>query len=258
MIHPSAVIAPQAQIGADVEIAPFAVIGADVVLGDRCKIGPHVVLSGHTTIGEGTEIHTGANIGDTPQDVHYRGEITYTDIGKNCIIREYVTIHRGTGEGTRTTVGDNVLLMAMSHLGHNCQIGNGVVIANASLLAGHVTVADHAFLSGCVLVHQFVRIGRLAMVGGGNGVVQDIPPFCLLQNHEVQSSNIVGLRRAEFASEVRDAIHDAVKIYFCYGLTRQEAVARIQSEVPSFPEVQEFIDFVMTTKRGIMPGHRLK
>ncbi len=258
MIHSTAIIDPKAQIGVDVEIAPFAVIGPDVVLGDRCKIGPHVVLSGHTTIGENTEIHTGANIGDTPQDLHYKGELSYTDIGKNCILREYVTIHRGAGEGTHTVVGDNVMLMAMSHLGHNCQIGEGVVVANASLLAGHVSVGPHAFLSGCVLVHQFVRIGRLAMVGGGNGIAQDIPPFCLLQAQEVQSSNIVGLRRADYSTEVRNAIHEAVKIYFCYGLTRQDAVARIQAEVPLVPEVQEFIDFVMTTKRGIMPGHRLK
>ena len=148
IIDPRAAIEEGAQIGTDVTIGPFAVIGGNVRIGDGCVIGPLVVLSGNTTIGRGTRIHCGANIGDEPQDVHYKGQNSFTDIGENCIIREYVTIHRGVEEGSRTTVGNNVMLMAFVHLGHNCQIADDVIIANASLLAGRVEVGRHAFISG--------------------------------------------------------------------------------------------------------------
>ena len=255
-IHPSAIIAPGAEIGNDVTIGPYAVIEEHVRLGDRCVIGPHVYLTGHTAIGGGTNIHAGAVIGDEPQDLHYNGELSYVDIGENCVIREYVTIHRGTEEGSHTVVGNNVLLMAFVHLGHNCQIGDEVVIANASLLAGRVEVAPHAFISGDVKVHQFVRIGRLAMVGGGNAVKQDVPPFCLLQENVIQSPNIVGLRRSGLDDATRHAIRNAIKIYFFNGLNRMNAMAEIREKVPDLPEVREFLDFVGSTTRGITPSHQ--
>ena len=256
-IHPNAIIAPGAKIGADVEIAPFAVIDENVTICDGCKIGPHAYITGHTTLGKGTQVHAGAVIGDAPQDLHYGGEDSYVDIGENCVIREYVTIHRGTEEGSHTVVGNNVMLMAFSHLGHNCQIGDDVVVANATLLAGRVEVGKHAFISANVMVHQFVRIGRLAMVGGGNGITQDIPPFCLLQDDAIQGTNIVGLRRSGMAENSRNALREAIKLFFCYGDSRQDAIDKIQASVEQVPEVKEFIDFVMSTKRGICPGRLL-
>ncbi len=257
-IDSRAAVAPGAVIGADVEIAPFAVIDENVVLGDGCCIGPHAHITGHTTIGAGTKIHAGAVVGDAPQDLHYNGEVSHVDIGSNCVIREYVTIHRGTEEGSRTVVGDNVLLMAFSHLGHNCQIGNNVVVANASLLAGRVEVGANAFISANVMVHQFVRIGRLAMIGGGNAITQDIPPFCLLQDDEIQGTNIVGLRRSGMSDESRNALREAAKIFFCYGDSRQDAIEKIKKNIKMVPELEEFIDFVMSTKRGICPGRTLQ
>ena len=256
-IDSRAVIAEGAKIGTNVEIGPYAVIDADVTIGDGCKIGPHAYITGITTLGEGTQVHAGAVIGDAPQDVHYNDEPSYVDIGKNCVIREYVTVHRGTEEGSHTVVGNNVMLMAFSHLGHNCVIEDGVIVANASLLAGRVTVGAKAFVSAGVMVHQFVRIGRLAMIGGGNHITQDVPPFCMLQGEEIQGPNIVGLRRSGMEEEARTALRSAIKTYFCYGLPRQEACDRIRAAVTITPEVQEFIDFVMSTKRGVCPGHKL-
>ncbi|MBR5024825.1 MAG: hypothetical protein IKX48_07140, partial [Victivallales bacterium] len=154
-IDPRAVIAPGAKIGNNVDIAPYAIIDEHVTIGDNCQIGPHVYLTGHTTIGKGTEIHAGAVIGDKPQDVSFdEATVSYVDIGENCRIREYVTIHRGTEQDSHTVVGDRVMLMAFSHLGHNCKIGNDVIIANATLLAGRVEVAEHATISAGVMIHQ--------------------------------------------------------------------------------------------------------
>lgn len=257
-IHSTAVIGPKVQLGNAVEIGPYTVIEDEVQVGDGCAIGPHVHVSGHTRIGEGTRIHAGAVIGDRPQDLHYGGEVAYTDIGANCTIREYVTIHRGTAEGSRTVVGDHVLLMAFVHLGHNCQISDHVVIANGTMLAGHVHVGTRAFVSAGVMVHQFVRIGRLAMIGGGNGIGQDVPPFCMLQYDQIQGPNVVGLRRAGFDDKTRLAIRGAIKTYFFNGLNRVNALEEIRATGPLCPEVEEFVQFVEGTRRGICPGHMSK
>ncbi|MBO7092527.1 MAG: acyl-ACP--UDP-N-acetylglucosamine O-acyltransferase [Victivallales bacterium] len=258
-IDPRAVIAPGAKIGNNVDIAPYAIIDEHVTIGDNCQIGPHVYLTGHTTIGNGTEIHAGAIIGDKPQDVSFDdATVSYVDIGENCRIREYVTIHRGTEQDSHTVVGDRVMLMAFSHLGHNCKIANDVIIANATLLAGRVEVAEHATISAGVMIHQFVRIGRLAMIGGGNAITQDVPPFCLLQDDCIQSANIIGLRRSNMSDVARNSIHEAVKIYFFQKLARMGAVEEIQKKCAPCPELQEFIDFVLTTKRGITSGRPVK
>jgi UDP-N-acetylglucosamine acyltransferase len=251
-------VSPGAQIGDGCRIGPYAIIDEHVVLGPGCTVGPHVYLTGHTTIGEGTVIHTGAVIGDIPQDQHYGGEETYTRIGSHCVIREYVTVHRVSGEGTDTTVGDHSMLMGFVHLGHNCHIGNHVVVANATLLAGHVEIGDRAFVSGGVLVHQFVRIGALAMIGGGNGLGQDVPPYCMLQFEQIQGPNVVGLRRARVGEAARKAIRSAIKIYFFEGLNRLTALERINERFGDIPEIREFVRFIEGTKRGISPGRRTK
>ena len=210
-IDSRAAVAEGTKIGKDVEIGPFAVIDSTVEIGDDCKIGPHVFLTGNTRIGRGTVIHTGAIIGDEPQDVQYNGEESFTVIGEDCTIREYVTIHRGTETDSYTRVGNHVMLMAFSHLGHNCQIADHVIVANATLLAGRVEVECNAFISAGCMVHQFVRIGRLAMLGGGNIITQDVPPFCMFQDQCIQGVNAIGLRRASWSEGARDAIRDAIK-----------------------------------------------
>ncbi len=255
-IDPRAVIEDGATIGEDVTIGPFAVIGAGARIGDGCRIGPHVVISGNTTIGARTKIHTGANIGDEPQDLHYTGANSFTDIGEDCIIREYVTIHRGVEEGSHTVVGNRVLLMAFSHLGHNCQIADDVVIANASLLAGRVEVGYHAFISAQVMIHQFTRVGSLAMIGGGNAVTQDVPPFSMLQGDAIQGINAVGLRRAGWDVETIGSIKEALRLVCFSGLSRPNAIEEIRAKLRPVPQVVEFVQFLETTKRGILMGHR--
>jgi len=257
-IHATAVIETGAEIGLNVSIGPYSVIESHVRLGDGCTVGPHVHLSGHTTLGAGTRVHAGAVIGDVPQDAHYDGSVTYTDIGEGCVVREYVTIHRGTTEGSRTSVGDHSMLMGFVHLGHNCQIGDHVVVANGTILAGHVEIGSRAFISASVLVHQFVRIGRMAMIGGGNGIGQDIPPFCMLQYDQIQGPNAVGLRRGGFDEKARLAIRGAIKTYFFSGLNRLNAIEEIRASVSACPEVDEFITFIENTKRGISPGRKTK
>ncbi|MCQ2396781.1 MAG: acyl-ACP--UDP-N-acetylglucosamine O-acyltransferase [Lentisphaeria bacterium] len=254
-IDSRAAIEEGAIIGKDVTVSPFAFIGKNVKIGDGCFIGPHVVLTGNTTIGKGTKIHCGANIGDEPQDVHYNGQNSFTEIGENCIIREYVTIHRGVEEDSCTRVGNNVMLMAFVHLGHNCQIADEVIIANASLLAGRVEVGRHAFLSGMTMVHQFCRIGALAMIGGGMKITQDVPPFSIVQDNAIQGINAVGLRRANWNAETILAIKNAIKIACLEGYSRPNAIEKIKNELPDLPEVRAFVEFLQGTKRGLLTGN---
>lgn len=252
MIHPTAVIAAGAKLGIDADIAPYAVIDEHVELGDHCRIGPHVHLTGFTRIGADTRIHTGAVVGDEPQDLHFQGDESYTIIGKGCILREYVTIHRGAKPGTATVVGNKVMLMAFSHLGHNCQIGDNAVIANASLLAGHVEVGERAFISGGVMVHQFCRIGTLAMVSGDEGLIQDLPPYCMYQWEGVSGPNTIGLRRAGFTVDARKAIKQAIRLLFFSGLSRPNALLQIREQHGQVAELRPFIDFISATKRGLV------
>ncbi|MFA4943329.1 MAG: acyl-ACP--UDP-N-acetylglucosamine O-acyltransferase [Lentisphaeria bacterium] len=256
MIHPTAIVMPGAVLGADVEIGPYAVVDGEVTLGDRVRVGPHVHLTGRTVIGAGTRIHASAVLGGEPQDYHYQGWPTQTRIGANCIIREFVTVHRSAVEGGSTVVGDGCMLMATAHVAHDCQVGNQVVIANSALLAGHITVGDKAFISGNVSIHQFCRIGTLAMIGGGSGVGKDVPPYCLYQYGAVRGLNAVGLRRGGFDAATRLALKRAWKLFFLSGLSRPNALEALREEAAANPAVALFRDFLVTTKRGIAPGPR--
>ena len=254
MIHPTAIVAPGAELGSDVAVGPYAVIEEHVTLEDGCRVGPHAHLSGHTRIGAGTQIHTGAVVGGVPQDVNYTGGESYTVVGPKSIIREYVTIHRGTDPGSTTEIGGGVMLMAMCHVGHNCCLGDNVVIANATLLAGHVQLGERAFLSGNVMVHQFVRIGPVAMIHAGEPVSQDVPPYCMLAERRIRGPNTIGLRRAGMDPDTRTAIRGAIKAYYGEGLNRHNALKKIQEEHGDVPEVAVFCEFIATTERGVMPG----
>src|SRR5881275_2912817 len=219
-VHPTAIVDACAQIGADVEIGPFSIIGPDATIGEKTIVQSHVVIEGEVEIGTGNFIGYGAIIGAPPQDVSFSPERkTKVEIGNDNIIREYCTIHRGSSEGSVTKIGDKNFLMAGAHFGHNCEIGNNVVIANNCLLAGYVRVDDGAFLGGGSTFHQFMRIGRLVMVQGSSAFGKDLPPFVIAaERNHVFGLNVVGLRRAGFSTVERDEIKSAFKLVYLTGL----------------------------------------
>lgn len=252
-IHPTAIVHPGAELGAEVEIGPWVFIEGTVKIGDRTKIGPRVTLEGHTTIGTDNEIFTGAVIGSRTQDKKFTGGETYLKIGDRNNIREYVTINPGTLEGTETVIGDDNLLMAYAHVAHDCVIHNGATLANNATLAGHVIVEDKAIIGGLSAVHQFVRIGKLSITGGCSKVVQDIPPFMMVDGHPAKAFgiNAVGLDRAGFTAEEKSDIKKAFKIIFKSGLILKNMIKTIKQEIPSSPSIQTLIDFLEKSERGL-------
>ncbi len=253
-IHPQAVVEPGAKIGKNVTIEPFAVVKKTVTLEDNVIIKSHAYIDGHTTIGDGTIIWPGASIGTKTQDLKYRGERTYVVIGKNCEIREFVTINSSCIENSTVRIGDHCLIMAYCHVAHNCEIGNRVVMSNSAMLAGHVVVEDCAIIGGMTPIHQFSRIGCYAMVGGFSRVPRDIPPYTVGGGfpYKFGGINIIGLKRHKFSLEVRVALSKAFKITYRSGVRLEEAIAQIEQEVEKHPEVQHWIDFCKTSKRGLI------
>ncbi|MBE0478453.1 acyl-ACP--UDP-N-acetylglucosamine O-acyltransferase [Candidatus Aerophobetes bacterium] len=252
-LHPTAIVSPTAVLGKGVEIGPYCIIGENVLIGDETKIGSNVSIQGWTKIGKRCQIFQGAVIGTQPQDVHYKGEKSFVEIGNDNIIREYVTIHRGTEKESATHIGNNNLLMAYCHIAHNCWVGNGVVIANMGALAGYVRVEDKVIIGGMVGVHQYVRIGAYAIVGGLSKVIKDIPPFTLADGNPVHlwNLNVVGLRRAGFSPATRNHLARAYKIIFRSGLNTSQALKKIENELENIPEVEYLCNFIRTSKRGI-------
>lgn len=255
-IHPTAIISPKAELAEDVTVGAYSIIGPDVVIGSGTSVGHHIVIEGKTKIGENNRIFPFASIGLCPQDLTYTGEETMVIIGNNNIIRENVTIHRGTvgGHGT-TRVGDGVFLMAYSHVAHDCQIGNRALMANAATLGGHVEVGECAVVGGVTAVHQFVRIGEFSCVGGFSAVRMDIAPYMLAtgaQGAKLFGPNLIGLRRHGFSVKSIQAIKKCYKIFFRSGLTVKEAVRRAREEIEPLPEVEKLIEFVsFSSKRGL-------
>lgn len=257
-IHKTAIIHPGAKLSSGVSVGPYSVIEGGVTIGDNVRVGSHCVLAGQTTIGHNCKIYTGAVIGSAPQDKkHSADDNVFLNIGENNVIREYVTINSGTAEGGgKTVLGNNNLLMAYSHVAHDCVIGNNCVMANAATLGGHVTIEDNAVVGGFSAVHQFTRIGRLAIIGGCSKVVQDIPPFSMCDGHpaKVISVNSVGLKRAEISVETVRALKKASKILFRSGFARKTALAKITEELTLSPELEHFIFFIKTSERGVCGG----
>lgn len=254
-IHPTAVIAPGTKIGNNVTIEPYAVINSPhVVLEDHVVIKSYAYIDGHTTIGEGTTIYPGASIGTKTQDLKYRGEKTFVKIGKNCDIREFVTINSSCQENSIVQVGDNCLIMAYCHVAHNCIVGNRVIMSNNATLAGYVTVEDCAIIGGMTPIHQFVRIGCYAMVGGMSRVTHDIPPYTIGAGipYKFGGLNIIGLKRHGFPLEIRRELSKAFKLLYRSQLHFEEALKRIEQELNPLPEVQHFVQFCRSTKRGLM------
>jgi len=252
-IHPTAIVDGKAELGADVSIGPYAVIDEAVQIGDKVKIGPHVVIHKHVFVAAGCTIHAHAVLGDLPQDLVYKDCVSRVDIGAGTTIREGVTIHRGTKPETVTETGRDCYLMAYSHLAHNVKLGNNVIVCNGALLAGYADVGDRAFISGNCVIHQFVRIGRLAMLGGGCGVSKDIPPFCITRSvtpNQIMGLNVVGMRRAGLNAGERLAVKRAFAVIYRSGLNVGQAVEKLKQDEKS-PLVQEIIGFVESSKRGI-------
>jgi len=250
MIHPTAIIHPSAKLGANVRVGPNAVIDADVALGADCVVGPHVYLTGVTTIGAGNHFHAGCVIGDAPQDLKYRGEPTRVEIGDRNVFRENVTVNRATKEGA-TVVGADNFFMANAHIAHNCVVGNHVIFANSATLGGHAVVQDRAFLSGSCLVHQFCRVGTLAIMQGGSAISKDLPPFTIaLRVNEICGLNIIGLRRAGFSAADRLELKQLYHALFRGGKNLRAAVAEA-SEKFTTTGAQQLLEFVAAAKRGV-------
>ncbi len=256
-IHPTAIIDKQAQIGEGVRIGPYSIIEGDTAIGEGCEIGPHVIVHSYTSLGERCRVHSGAVLGDLPQDIGFKGAESYVRIGSDCVIREGVTIHRGTAPGTSTEVGDGCFLMAFSHLGHNVRMGRNVIMANGALCGGYVEVGDQVFISGNVVVHQFCRIGRLAMLSGNSGISKDLPPYCVTvgcSRNTVGSLNVVGMRRGGLPPDARKIVKSAFQILYRSGLNADQAIAVIKEKLPNEP-ASEFVEFIEGSKRGICGGH---
>lgn len=254
-IHPKALVDPAAKIGADVEVGPYSVIGPEAKIGDKTVIESHVVIEGDVTIGSGNFIGHGAIIGGAPQDLGFSPERkTRIVIGDDNVIREYCTIHRGSPDGSATKIGDKNFLMVGVHVGHNCEIGDNVIIANNCLLAGHVIVDDGAFLGGGSTFHQHMHVGRLVMVQGSSAFGKDLPPFTIAaERNTIFGINVVGLKRAGFSAKDRDEIKAAFKLLYTSGLNISQALEKSSSMKLGSP-AREFFDFVANAKkRGICP-----
>jgi UDP-N-acetylglucosamine acyltransferase len=254
-VHPTAIVDPNAKLGANVEIGPFSIIGPDVTIGDNTIVQSHMVIEGEVAIGRGNFIGHGAIIGVPPQDVSFSPDRkTKVEIGDDNIIRDYCTIHRGSPEGSATKIGDKNFLMAGAHVGHNCVIGNNVIIANNCLLGGYVRVDDGAFLGGGSTFHQFMHIGRLVMVQGSSAFGKDLPPFVVAaERNSVFGLNMVGLRRAGVSAKDRDEIKKAFRLVYLSGLNTSQALDKAETMTFGAP-AREFLDFVATSKkRGICP-----
>jgi len=252
-IHSTAVVHPKAQIGDACEIGPYCVIGEHVVLGPACRLHSHVVIDGHTVLGRENDIFPFASIGLQTQDLKWKGGITRTQIGDRNTFREYVTINSATGDGETTIVGSDNHILAYSHLAHNVNIGNHVIMSNVGTLAGHVTVEDHAVIGGVVAIHQFCRIGKMSMIGGCSKVVQDVPPFMLADGNPAQTRTInkVGLERRGISEEAQTALKQAYKILFREGLTISNALVKIEKDLPQLPEIEYLLQFARTSERGL-------
>jgi len=252
MIHPTAIVSPKAELGANVRVGPYAVIDGEVIIGDNCDIGPYVYITGRTKIGKNNRFHAGAVIGDLPQDLRFSGEATGMLLGDNNVIREHVTIHRSSKPSEPTTIGSNNFLMANCHVGHNSVVKNGAIIANGALLGGHVLIEDQARISGNCLVHQFVRVGTLAMMQGGSAISKDLPPYAIARgDNGICGINVIGMRRAGFTSDERMEIKRVYRALFRQKLKLREAVEAARALAAS-ERARVLVEFAATaTERGM-------
>jgi UDP-N-acetylglucosamine acyltransferase len=253
-IHPTAIVDPGATVGDGVKIGPYAVVEKDVFIGDDTEIMAHAVIHEHTRIGAQCRVFPHAIIGGEPQDLKFGGEVSHVIIGDRVTMREFCTIHRATGEGAATTIGDDSYLMAYVHTAHNTEIGKNVIIANNPAIAGHVVIGDHVIVSAMVGIHQFVRIGRYAYIGGNSGVSKDVAPYMLGQGSNefvLHGPNAVGLKRKGFSQEAIHALKDAYRIIFRNHRPLMDVLYEAEATFSDSPEVKHLVEFMRTSKRGV-------
>jgi UDP-N-acetylglucosamine acyltransferase len=253
-IHPTAIVSPDAEIGSNVEIGAFAIIGEGCIVGDGCVISPRATLERNVTTGPHAKVGIGSILGGAPQDLKYAGEETTVEVGEGTVIREYVTINRGTSHSFKTTVGNDCLLMSYVHIAHDCNVGNNVILSNVVQLAGHVTIEDKAIISGVSAVHQFARIGRHSFIGGFSRVSKDIPPFLKAVGNPVKlyGLNTIGLQRSGMDENTIRELKRAYRLLFRSDLNVTQAIERAHTELEPLPEVKELVGFVEASVRGVV------
>ncbi len=254
-IHPTAIVYPGARISEDVRIGPYSIVGEHVSIGKGTSIGSRVVIEGCCSIGEDNTIFTGAVIGSPPQDLKFKGEKTFLEIGNYNTIREFVTINLGTSGGRgKTVIGNDNLLMAYCHVAHDCILGNHIIMANGATLGGHVILEDRVIISGLTGVHHYIRVGCMSLLGGCSKVLVDIPPYCIADGHpaKVRGLNIIGLKRNNIPLERRNHLKHAYKLLYRSGLNSSQALGRIQKEIPETPEAAHLIEFIKKISQGKM------
>lgn len=255
-IHPTAIVDPSAKLADDVIVGPYSVIEHDVEIGEGSNLIGQCRIGAYTRMGKNNIVHPFAAVGTEPEDYAFDDIVSYTHIGDDNRFREGVTINRGTHEGTITKIGNGCFFMANTHVAHNCQLGNNVIMVPYSGLAGYCEIGDKCLISGLSGMHQFCRMGRMAVLSGGSQISMDLPPFMIGdgRNGGVRGFNIVGLRRNGFSKETIQTIKEVYNIFFRSGLNTSNAIAKVEAELPSLPEVIEFLEFVKASKRGILPG----
>ncbi len=253
VVHETAIVDTTAELGQGVTVGPYAIIGPRVRVGDGTQVGPRVLIEKDTTVGEDCRLANGAVLGTDPQDLKYRGERSTLVVGDRTVIREYATLNRGTAATGRTVVGTDCLLMAYSHVAHDCELGNHVILANSVNMGGHVLLEDWAIVGGLTPIHQFVRIGAHAFVGGGSRIPQDVPPYCRVAGNppKLYGLNAVGLERRGLSEETRRALKQAYRILFQGKESRTIALERVEREVSGIPEVRHLVQFIRSSERGI-------
>lgn len=254
-IHPTALVSPKAELGEGVVIGHCAIVEDNVVIGDHSRVEPFASVKSYTRMGKNNTIHSYAMVGGIPQDLKFHGEESWLEMGNNNHVREFATLHRGTeGGGGVTKIGDGNLLMAYTHIAHDCRLGNQIIMSNAATLAGHVIVGDGAILGGLCAVHQFCRIGTHAFVGGMSGIGMDVPPFMLASGHraDLHGPNLVGLRRMQASRETLAALRSAYRTIWLSGIPRQEALEQVEKNYSSFPEVLQVVAFIRSAERGVL------
>jgi UDP-N-acetylglucosamine acyltransferase len=251
-IHPSAIVSPEAELGEGVSVGPSAIIGPHVTVGDGCEIGAHAILEKYVKMGARCRVGPGSIVGGDPQDLKYKGEETWAEIGEDTIIREYATINRGTTQSRVTRLGKGCLVMTYVHVAHDCHIGDGVILSNGVGLAGHITIGEKAIIGGMTGIHQFVRIGAHSFIGAAGRIRKDVPPFCKADDGKIYGLNTIGLQRSGFTPETLVALQQAYRLFYRSSLNIRQALDRAKNDLPKLPEVDAFVEFIEQSERGVM------
>lgn len=251
-VHPTAIVDKAAALGANVKVGPGAIVGPKVSVGDDSEIGAHAILERYVRLGARCRVGPGSIIGGDPQDLKYKGEETWAEVGDDTIVREYATINRGTTQSGLTSIGKGCLVMTYVHVAHDCHIGDGVILSNGAGLAGHIEIGEKAIIGGMTGIHQFVRIGPYAFIGAAGKIRKDVPPYCKADDGKIYGLNTIGLQRSGFPPETITALQQAYRLFFRSSLNIRQALERAKLELPRLGEVDTFVAFIEQSERGVM------